>query len=132
MKRCPYCGAEYPDNVLVCETDQTPLESVTRKHEIVSENDKTRQPRMVSRRDSWLIFSGIPFSVLAIYSVMVGPSEHQLVGQNAEPYVVFFVPALIVIIAMLVFNHFPKRLVVPLGIIGWIITFVIVCSYSWS
>jgi hypothetical protein len=26
MKKCPYCGAEYPDDAEVCAIDQTPLE----------------------------------------------------------------------------------------------------------
>jgi len=26
MKKCSYCGAEYPDDVLVCPIDQTPFE----------------------------------------------------------------------------------------------------------
>jgi hypothetical protein len=26
MKTCPYCGAEYPDDALVCPIDQTPFE----------------------------------------------------------------------------------------------------------
>jgi hypothetical protein len=26
MKQCPYCGAEYPDEVTVCAIDETPLE----------------------------------------------------------------------------------------------------------
>ena len=25
MKACPYCGAEYPDDTLVCPIDQTPI-----------------------------------------------------------------------------------------------------------
>ena len=28
MKRCSYCGAEYPDDATVCTTDQTPLEGM--------------------------------------------------------------------------------------------------------
>ena len=27
MKKCPWCGKEYPDDVSVCVTDQSPLES---------------------------------------------------------------------------------------------------------
>jgi uncharacterized membrane protein YvbJ len=28
MKRCTYCGKEYPDEVLVCATDQQPLRQI--------------------------------------------------------------------------------------------------------
>ena len=28
MKRCPYCGGDYPDEVEVCAADGTPLEAV--------------------------------------------------------------------------------------------------------
>ena len=27
MKKCSYCGQEYPDDAMVCATDQTPLDS---------------------------------------------------------------------------------------------------------
>ena len=29
MKKCPYCGAEYPDDATVCAIDQTPFEEET-------------------------------------------------------------------------------------------------------
>jgi hypothetical protein len=28
MKKCPYCGTDYPDNLLICPADQQPLQTL--------------------------------------------------------------------------------------------------------
>ncbi len=52
-------------------------------------------------------------------------------GQNAEPYVIFFTPVVIGIGGMVLYDHFPKRLIIPLGIIGWIIGLSVFYWYFW-
>lgn len=39
MKKCKYCGKEYPDDVIVCAVDQQPLDGM--QPEIISDQDKS-------------------------------------------------------------------------------------------
>jgi hypothetical protein len=132
MKQCTYCGKEYPDDATVCEIDRQPL---------VPFGTKVAEPRrscseinaLIGPGGRWLIFAGIPMSVCAILFVVAEP-HHRLeyaVGEKVFPYVLFFVPATIVLLSKVLYPHFPKHLVVPLGIVGWIIHFSILCWFFW-
>jgi hypothetical protein len=81
----------------------------------------------------WLIFAGFPLAIWAIFFVVTEP-DHALehyVGEKVYPYVVAGVPATIMIGGMILYNYFPKRLVIPFGIVGWIIHISAFCWFFW-
>jgi len=89
---------------------------------------------MVSNRpDRWLIFGGIPAAMVSLLFVIFAPHgqiEHA-VGETALPYVLFFTPVAVVIVAMILYPRFPKSLVIPCGIAGWAIHAALLCWYFW-
>jgi hypothetical protein len=80
----------------------------------------------------WLIFAGFPLAICAILLASTLRDGHiRGVSENFLPYVVAGVPAAIIIGAMVLYDHFPKRLVVPLGILGWIVNFSVLLWFFW-
>jgi len=93
----------------------------------------SKYPYGIGTGGRWLIFAGIPTAIVAVLFVFAEPHhtlEHA-VGEKAFPYLLFFVPAAIVIACMVLYDHFPKQLVIPLGIIGWIVNFSVLCWFFW-
>jgi hypothetical protein len=122
MKKCSYCGAEYPDDTVVCAVDQTSLQSGVSTQNSDSEVKSSRHQH-IGPAGYWLIFSGIPTAIAAILFVATERSLDRIVGENALPYVLFFVPVLIIMVSRVLYDRFPKRLVIPLGIMGWMVNF---------
>jgi hypothetical protein len=92
-----------------------------------------RKPFEISPVGRWIIFAGIPLSVWAIFFVTTEPHHalEQAVGEKIFPYILAGVPATLMIGGMVLFNRFPKNLVVPFGIIGWIIHVTALCWFFW-
>jgi hypothetical protein len=81
----------------------------------------------------WIIFSGIPMAVGAVFFVLTEPNnslEHA-VGEKAFPYALAGVAAAIMITGIVLYDHFPKRLVIPFGIVGWVIFTSLFCWFFW-
>jgi hypothetical protein len=135
MKKCSYCGAEYSDNAVACPVDQTPLQSDTPTAHSGSKAKSGNYTKGIGPSGRWLIFSGIPVATLAV--LLVSTLHHglnqipKIVGETSAPYVVFFTPVVIGIGGMVLYEHFPKRLVIPLGIAGWIIGLSLIYWYFW-
>lgn len=92
-----------------------------------------KAPYSIGPGGRWLIFAGFPLAIWAIFFAVTEPHhalEHA-VGDKVFPYIVFFVPASIVIAGMVLYDHFPKRLVIPFGIVGWIVNFSIFYWFFW-
>jgi hypothetical protein len=79
----------------------------------------------------WYIFSGIPVAIIALFHTTVEQSLDQLFGEKISPYLDLFIIALIAISALVLYDYFPKRLVIPLGIAGWIISLSLLYWYFW-
>ncbi|MGB8371203.1 MAG: hypothetical protein WCF71_18130 [Verrucomicrobiia bacterium] len=83
-----------------------------------------------------LIFGGIPVAILAVLLVTtlrhgLEPGLSNAVGEKALPYVLFFTPVVIGLGCMVLQEHFPKRLVIPFGIIGWVVGLSLIYWYFW-
>jgi hypothetical protein len=81
----------------------------------------------------WYIFAGLPLAISAIFFA-ISESHHALeraVGGKVYLYFLIGVPAIVVIGGMAVYSHVPQRLVVPLGIIGWIIHISVLGWFFW-
>src|ERR1039457_3110957 len=127
MKKCSYCGAECPDDSIVCPVDQTPFADSA----VVGK--KKEHPHRIGPAGFWLIFSGIPIAVLAILltSTLTRDGNIRGVSERALPYVLLFVPAAIIVGCRELYHHVPKRLIIPFGFVGWIIALSVACWYFW-
>lgn len=83
----------------------------------------------------WPIFFGVPVAVLGILITFTLPHGlggiKRLFGLTLEPYVIFFTPALIGAIGIVLYKCLPKQSIIPLGIVGWIVGISLICRYFW-
>lgn len=90
---------------------------------IVKANPETKA-RLESKfvtRDSVTIYSGAPMFV----TVFLGQWFERLprlVGESALPYVALGIFLAIVAISLFLYDYIPRRLVIPIGILGWLLT----------
>ena len=92
-----------------------------------------KQLSRIGRPGQWLIFAGIPLAVVAILFAAT-KAHHDLehaVGEKFLPYVLFFTPVVVVIVSKLLYDHFPKALVIPFGLVGWIFGLSVLYWFFW-
>ena len=77
----------------------------------------------------FFIFSGIGMAFVALFMYLLKPLEH-MVGGNTLFYVIIGMVMLNGVLVMLAYNHCPKRLVIPIGIIGWLLAFLLM--FLWN
>jgi len=69
----------------------------------------------------WMIFWGAPCFVIAII-VCKAPLLEYIVGSKAAVYVFWGIAMLLAIINYILIDWIPQKLVIPIGIVGWILT----------
>jgi hypothetical protein len=69
----------------------------------------------------WMIFWGAPGFVIAIIACK-WPLLNYVIGSKAAPYVFCGIVMLLAAINCILIDRIPKKLVVPIGIVGWILT----------
>ena len=74
MKKCSYCGAEYPDDVVVCPLDQTPCEDAQLRggNARLSRHVSARPRLSPKARKKQIDRFGVSFMILAVALYGVG------------------------------------------------------------
>jgi len=89
-----------------------------------------KYPHGIRPAGRWLIFSGIIWFVIAVVicksKLILG-----IVGEKLFPYALVFVPSAFGIGCMTFYNLFPKWLIIPIGIVGWILALSLLCWFTW-
>jgi hypothetical protein len=87
---------------------------------------------VVGEAGRWWLFSGIPISVSAILlACVVRHGSIRGISERALPYVTLGVMAVLISGGRELYHRCPKRLIVPLGIAGWIIASSVLLWYYW-
>ncbi len=55
----------------------------------------------------------------------------RLFGERALPYVIYGTVIIVAIAAMIAYRFIPKRAIIPLGTIGWVLSFILLYWWFW-
>jgi hypothetical protein len=92
----------------------------------------SKYPQRIGPAGYWLIFSGIPIAIITILlASTLRNGDIRGVNEKSLPYIIIFVPLAIIVGCRVLYQSFPKRLIIPFGIIGWIIAASVMCWYCW-
>jgi hypothetical protein len=89
-----------------------------------------KHPYGLTATGYWLIFLGVPWLAGAILFCNWRLLQHS-VGEQALPYVLYCAPVAVGVGCMVLFNWLPKRIIVPVGVICWLLTFTLLFRYFW-
>jgi len=82
MKKCSYCGAEYPDDAVVCPVDQTPFD---KEYQSIVETESRVRPRqramkVFSKSLAVILVLYLELAVLQVGSVIIFGPSHDPIG----------------------------------------------------
>jgi hypothetical protein len=60
---------------------------------------------------------------MAALFVSFMPHPERFVSEAALPYVFVFTQVALIILGKLLYERVPRRLVIPIGVVGWLVTF---------
>jgi len=77
-----------------------------------------------------MIFSGAGMVFFALSMYLLKPLE-RVAGEKALPYVIVGMVIVNVVLVMFFYRRCPKRLVMPIGIMGWLTAFLLLFLWNW-
>ncbi|MGA2748686.1 MAG: hypothetical protein ABSG59_07920 [Verrucomicrobiota bacterium] len=78
----------------------------------------------------FIVFSGVGMVLIATSMYLLKPLE-RVAGEKALPYVIVGMVIVNVVLVMFFYGRCPKRLVMPIGIIGWLTAFLLFFLWNW-
>jgi len=88
-------------------------------------------PNGIGPGGRWLIFAGVPTIITALFFMITDHFSGRLISPNVEPYTNALIPLAVVIGSMALYDCVPQRLVIPLGIAGWVLGLSLLYWYFW-
>jgi hypothetical protein len=76
------------------------------------------------------VYAGIPIFLIALLSPGLETLIHKF-GLKVAPYIGVGICLGIFAACLTVYDRIPKRLIFPLGLLGWVLTFLVACWYAW-
>ena len=76
-----------------------------------------------------MIYSGFLVCILVVLTL--GDSLTHIVSLRVWPCVFLGLALVVVVLGLIAYNFIPKRLILPIGIIGWLVSFSILCWMLW-
>jgi hypothetical protein len=80
--------------------------------------------KLIGAGQHWMIFAGIIWPCFAALACAFEPLLH-IFGDNVGPYVALGIMMVILATIMILYDRVPKRFIIPIGIIGWMLTFIL-------
>jgi hypothetical protein len=99
--------------------------------EIYMEEIVGGKKEQIGNAGRWAIFSGAPMVLYALQACTYERLVH-VVGERLGPYIGLGIGGIIIVLSLIVYDHVPRRLVFPIGIVGWIVTLSLMYWYSMS
>ena len=76
------------------------------------------------------IYGGVQVFFLVLLSPAFEPLARS-VGNTAAVWIVLATFLVFVGLSLFLYDRIPPRLIIPLGLLGWLLTFTIACWYFW-
>lgn len=93
---------------------------------------REKRSKIIGPAGYWMIFAGVPIAIMAIMlASTLRDGNIRGVSEGALPYVILFVPLAIIVGCHELYRHVPQRLVIPIGIVGWVISVSVMCWFCW-
>jgi len=79
------------------------------------------QKRFVGRGAQMQIYSGVPVFIVAIGTSLLLGRLAPILGDRVAAYVWLGFVAVVLVLSFIMRDHIPERLLIPIGIIGWLL-----------
>lgn len=91
--------------------------------------DEQSQPR-VGPFGRYIIFAGSGMFFMAVCTFLPKSAE-RMIGERALPYVFVGLIAASIFGTLFFYDRCPKRLIIPIGLVGWLLTFLLLLLHNW-